>query len=244
MATTLTISIFRNNEVTIGHVGDCRVYLIQQGRIRRVTNDHSYAGVQLKLGLITVEEAANSQMRSVLTRSGRAGPDDPRRLSHASSSTAAIVIVQCTDGVWMLRHRRGNFRHRLQASPEEACKELVDLAERRGGDDNLSVQVVTRRSVERLSYYRGLPIYQKERTAIMGNELEVGQTLDDRYRLTDLISRSGMAIDLQGQRLKTTGRPSRSRFRSCSSNPIPASIALQARAGDRQSASIIPTSCD
>src|ERR1700689_5204924 len=51
MATTLLITIFRNNEVTVGHVGDCRLYLFQDGRVRRVTNDHSYAGVQLKLGL-------------------------------------------------------------------------------------------------------------------------------------------------------------------------------------------------
>src|SRR5579872_520514 len=41
MLTTLTVSVYRNNEVTIGHVGDCRVYAIQQGRIRRVTSDHS-----------------------------------------------------------------------------------------------------------------------------------------------------------------------------------------------------------
>ena len=47
--------------------------------------------------------------------------------------------------------------------------------------------------VERLSYYRGLPTYQKENPAIMGSELEVGQTLDGRYEITDLISRSGMA---------------------------------------------------
>src|ERR1700721_2585187 len=45
MATTLTIALFRNNEVVVGHVGDCRAYLLQQGRIRRITNDHSYAGV-------------------------------------------------------------------------------------------------------------------------------------------------------------------------------------------------------
>jgi succinyl-CoA synthetase alpha subunit len=55
------LPIFRHNEVNIGHVGDCRVYIVQQGRIRRMTNDHSYAGVQLKLGLITVEEAMNSR---------------------------------------------------------------------------------------------------------------------------------------------------------------------------------------
>src|SRR5436305_1948288 len=68
MATTLTVSVFRHNQVDIGHVGDCRVYVIQQNRCRRVTNDHSYAGVQLKLGLITVQDSLASELRSVLTR--------------------------------------------------------------------------------------------------------------------------------------------------------------------------------
>src|SRR5262249_1185441 len=69
MATTRTCSLLRNNEITIGHVGDCRVYLIQEGRIRRVSVDHSYAAMQLKLGLISEEEAAASDMKSMLTRS-------------------------------------------------------------------------------------------------------------------------------------------------------------------------------
>ena len=69
MATTLIIALFRNNEVTVGHVGDCRAYLIQNGSIRRLTTDHSYVGVQLKLGLISEQEALRSQMRSMLTRS-------------------------------------------------------------------------------------------------------------------------------------------------------------------------------
>jgi serine/threonine protein kinase len=78
-------------------------------------------------------------------------------------------------------------------TPEQACNSLVRLAERRGADDNLSVQVVQVQAIERLSYYRGLPTFQKESPAIMGSELEVGQVLDDRFRITDVISRSGMA---------------------------------------------------
>ena len=70
--------------------------------------------------------------------------------------------------------------------PEEACKPLVNLAERRGADDNLTIQVVQVQAIERLSYYRGLPTYQKESPAVMGSELEVGQTLDGRFRITDL----------------------------------------------------------
>ena len=204
MLTTLTCSIFRNNEVVIGHVGDTRCYAIQSGRIRRLTSDHSYAGVQLKLGLITVQDAMNSTMRSVLTRA--VGQDPIIRID----TTTCVVnrgdyIVQCTDGLWSFMNELEIFEVVTKNPPEEACKRLIEIVCRRGGDDNLTVQIARIESVERLSYYRGLPTYRKVEPAIMGSELEVGQVLDDRYQVTDLISRSGMAsifkaIDLQTQR--------------------------------------------
>ena len=99
MATTLTISLFRNNEVTIGHVGDCRVYLVQQGRIRLVTADHSYAAQQVKLGLISEQEAAASDMRSMLTRSLGREP-----IVQVDYFTLAVNpgdrLVQCSDGLY------------------------------------------------------------------------------------------------------------------------------------------------
>jgi serine/threonine protein phosphatase PrpC len=192
MATTLTACIFRHNEVNIGHVGDCRVYVIQQGRIRRVTNDHSYAGVQLKLGLINVDEMMSSQMRSVLTRS--VGQEPTIRVDyHTINVHRGDIIVQMCDGMWTQITEGEIYEAATKQLPEEACKSLVKLAERRGADDNLSVQIIQVQAIERLSYYRGLPTYQKESPAIMGSELEVGQVLDDRFRITDIISRSGMA---------------------------------------------------
>ena len=192
MATTMTVSIFRNNEVHIGHVGDCRVYLVQGGGIRRLTNDHSYAGVQLKLGLITVSEAMSSPMRSVLTRS--LGSEPVIRADYQSATVSSgDVIVQCCDGLWTVL-TDGEIQGVVgKLPPDEACKELIRLAEKRGADDNLSVQIMQILSVEHVSYYRGLPTYQEEKRAIMGNELEVGQLLDDRYHITDIVSRSGMA---------------------------------------------------
>jgi serine/threonine protein phosphatase PrpC len=192
MATTLTISLFRHNEVNIGHVGDCRVYVIQQGRIRRVTNDHSYAGVQLKLGLITVDEAVNSEMRSVLTRS--VGQEPTIRVDyHTVTVNRGDYIIQLCDGMWAKLNDGEIYDVVSKQTPQDACKALMNLAERRNADDNLSIQVVQVQAIERLSYYRGLPTFQKESPAVMGSELEVGQTLDGRYRITDLISRSGMA---------------------------------------------------
>ncbi|HWE02936.1 MAG TPA: protein kinase [Tepidisphaeraceae bacterium] len=204
MLTTLTVSVFRNNEVVIGHVGDTRAYAIQGGRIRRITSDHSYAGVQLKLGLVTVQEASTSQMRSVLTRA--VGQDPMIRLD---TQTVVVnrgdYIVQCTDGLWSFVTEGEIFDVVTKFPPDEACKMLIDIVCRRGGDDNLTIQVARIESVERLSYYRGLPTYRKVESAIMGNELEPGQLLDERYQITDLVSRSGMAsifkaTDLQTQR--------------------------------------------
>ncbi|HUB25384.1 MAG TPA: protein kinase [Tepidisphaeraceae bacterium] len=192
MATTLTVSIFRHNEVNIGHVGDCRVYLIQQGHIRRITNDHSYAGVQLKLGLVTLEDSVNSPLRSVLTRSLGQEPT-VRADYHTVVVNAGDALVQMCDGMWV-KVTEGEIQSIVgRLPPEEACKELVSLAERRGADDNLSVQVVHVTSVERISYYRGLPTYQKESQGIMGAELEVGELLDGRFRLLDIVAKSGMA---------------------------------------------------
>jgi len=68
MATTLTALLFRYNEVFVGHVGDCRAYLIHQGQIERLTTDHSYVGMQVKMGLLSEHDAATSDMRTMLTR--------------------------------------------------------------------------------------------------------------------------------------------------------------------------------
>jgi len=192
MGTTLTVSIFRNNEVHIGHVGDCRVYLVQQGRIRRLTNDHSYAGVQLKLGLITLEDSLHSPLRSVLTRS--LGQEAMIRADyHTSTVSSGDIIVQCCDGLWT-KITEGEIQSTVsRLPPKEACEQLVSLAERRAADDNLSIQIVNVKSVERLSYYRGVPTYQKETAATMGQDLQVGQTLDERFQITDIVAKSGMA---------------------------------------------------
>ncbi len=87
MATTLTISVLRHNQVHVGHVGDCRLYHIHSNQITRVTSDHSYAGVQLKLGLITVSEAANSELQLACSPAASA-----RNPSSASTRTPSRSI--------------------------------------------------------------------------------------------------------------------------------------------------------
>ena len=134
----------------------------------------------------------NSQMRSVLTRT--VGQEPTIRVDyHTISVHGGDIVVQMCDGMWSQLTEGEIFDAVTRKSPDEACKLLVKMAERRGADDNLSIQVIQVQAIERLSYYRGLPTFQKESPAIMGSELEVGQVLDGRFRITDTIARSGMA---------------------------------------------------
>ena len=202
MATTLSISLLRNDELNVGHVGDCRVYLIQQGRIRRVTNDHSYAGVQVKLGLITVEEAKGSELRCVLTRS--VGQDPIVRADyHTLGVHRGDYVIHSCDGLYCFVTEQEIFDAVTKLPAEQACREMIALAERRGADDNLTMQVAEIKDVERMSYYRGLPIYQKVPELSMGQDIQPGQLLDERYAINDTIARSGMATIYKGTDTKT-----------------------------------------
>jgi serine/threonine-protein kinase len=191
MATTLTVALFRNNEITIGHVGDCRAYLIKEGHIQRVTSDHSYAAMQVKLGLLSEDDAANSQMSSMLTRS--VGQEPTLLVDFCTQQVnRGDYLLQCSDGMHRCVTEEEIYEIVTHAPPEAACRQLVAMAEKRGTDDNLSVQLVEVQRVEQLMYYRGLPIYY-EAEIPMSHELEVGDVLDERFEITDVISRSGMA---------------------------------------------------
>ncbi len=201
MATTLTLCLLRNSELTVGHVGDCRVYLIHEGRIRQITTDHSYAAMQVKMGLLTEQEAMTSDLRCVLTRSLGKEP-----LLSVDYYTIPLSrgdwIVQCSDGLHHCVTAEEISEIVTHRSAEQACRELVALAEKRGTDDNLSVQIVHIQKVEQLIYYRGLPVYQ-EPEPVMGYEVEVGQTLDNRFQILGVISRSGMASIFKARDLKS-----------------------------------------
>ncbi len=201
MATTLTIPLLRNDEVTIGHVGDCRVYLVEEGRIRRITGDHSYAAMQVKMGLMSEEEAAASDMRCVLTRS--IGKEPTVQIDYYTAQVRrGNRLVQCSDGLHHCVRDEEIAEIVNHHPPAEACRQLVDLAVRRGTDDNLSVQIVEVDKVEHVMYYRGLPIYCEPEPQ-MSPEMEVGQVLDERFQIIDVISRSGMASIFKAHDLKT-----------------------------------------
>ena len=192
MATTLAVIVLRNDEIVVGNVGDSRVYLVRKGQIKQLSTDHTYVSMQQKFGLITEHDAKTSDKRSILTRS--VGHEPVIRIDVESATVfKGDYIVLCSDGLYahVADGEIAEIVSRL--SPAQACRRLVALAEQRGTDDNLSVQVLQINDVEKVSYYRGTPMYEERADPTTRYKLRPGQTLDNRFLIIETISRSGMA---------------------------------------------------
>jgi serine/threonine-protein kinase len=202
MATTLSIAVLRNNEIVVGNVGDSRVYLVRKAGIEQLSTDHSYTGMQQKFGLISEQDAKTSEHRNVLTRSVGQEPVIGVDVEGTTAYKGDRVVL-CSDGLYayVADSEIADIVSRL--SPAQACRQLVALAEKRGTDDNLSVQILQINDVEEISYYRGVPMYYKPPDPTTGYELQPGKTVDDRFFITETISRSGMATIFKATDQKT-----------------------------------------
>jgi serine/threonine-protein kinase len=193
MATTIAIAVLRNNKVTVGNVGDSRVYLVQKGLIKQLSTDHSYVGMQKQFGLITERDALASEQRSILTRS--VGQEPTIRIDcNEATVTKGDYIVMCCDGLYTCVVDNEIIDIVCRVPPDEAAKQLVALAEKRGAQDNITVQVIRIDRVEAVSNYRGAPIYYEQTQPVAAGEFYPGQIVDNRFVIAEVISRSGMAV--------------------------------------------------
>jgi serine/threonine protein phosphatase PrpC len=213
MATTLAASIFRDGAVCVANVGDTRAYFIRQKTIRRLTTDHVATSVPVKLGLLLERQAMASPKRSELTRSVGAEPFcmpdfATQLLSHGD------YILQCTDGLHACVLDEEMREIICRSHPYDACKELVALAEKRGSDDNITLQLIEVRNWEQVaqSARTALGADATPRKAAVAAAAAVtgigepgpGQLLDNRFEITDLVARSNMAAIFKASD-RTTG---------------------------------------
>ena len=127
MATTLTISLLRENALHIAHVGDSRVYLVRQGKIRQLTTDHCYVGPSVKFGLRQVHKAMTDTRRSLLTRCVGHEPV----VNFDASRTELMrgdIVMQCTDGLYAYVTPQEICDVISHSSPEEACPAQKEIA--------------------------------------------------------------------------------------------------------------------
>jgi serine/threonine-protein kinase len=189
MSTTLLVTVFRDDKATVAHVGDSRAYLIRAGKIKRLTTDHSYTTLQVRLGLLLERNAMTSEHRSTLTRSVGSDP-----ICHYDINTETLeqgdLILHCSDGLYGFVLDEEILDIVVKHHPVEACKLLIAAAEHRQASDNVSVQLIQVWQIERVLLTQS-DAAQTRRA--QGNHIAIGQLLDDRFEITDVIAKSGMA---------------------------------------------------
>lgn len=137
MGTTLTSAVVIDQQATVAHIGDSRAYLVHDGTISLITEDHSRVGRLVREGVITDLEAMHHPQQNVLERALGAGDGTPD--IYRVGVGPGDILFLCTDGL----HTHVTAEEMLlelqhNASLQAACDRLAHLAEQRGSDDNIT----------------------------------------------------------------------------------------------------------
>lgn len=143
MGTTLTaIALQGASTAVLGHVGDSRAYLMRDGAVTQVTDDHSLVEQLVREGRLTPEEAQNHPQRAIITRA--LGVDSEVQVdTYRIDLRPGDRLLICSDGLTnMLSDDTIASALRRHADPQQAADTLVDMANQAGGDDNITVVVL------------------------------------------------------------------------------------------------------
>ncbi|TEB17905.1 Serine/threonine phosphatase stp [Pelotomaculum sp. FP] len=139
MGTTLTACLKREEVIYIAQVGDSRAYLLREGRIAQLTEDHSLVRELVKNGGLTEEQALQHPQRNVLTRALGIAPSLTVDLYLHKVGPGDLLLL-CTDGLTgYLRPEEIMFTVRTSPNLDTAARVLVDKALGAGGKDNITV---------------------------------------------------------------------------------------------------------
>jgi len=141
MGTTVVAAAIQGDMVTVANVGDSRAYLIRDGEIRQLTEDHSWVAEQVARNVLTEEQARHHPQRNIITRSlGNDPTVDVDIFRQSLQSGDALVL--CTDGLSGVVSAEETASAVGAAGTHAAAESLVKLANARGGPDNVTVTVV------------------------------------------------------------------------------------------------------
>jgi serine/threonine protein phosphatase PrpC len=140
MGTTITVALVENERVAFGHVGDSRAYLIRDGTMEQLTEDHSLVNELLKSGKLSREEAETHPQRSVITRALGTDPDVDVDTFSVPAQTGDLFLL-CSDGLTDMVSEDSilDVVERNRDDIDRALRGLVKEANRSGGQDNITV---------------------------------------------------------------------------------------------------------
>jgi protein phosphatase len=141
MGSTLVAARIFYNHLTLINVGDSRAYLLRKGEMMQLTHDHSVVAERVRAGLMTPAEAETSSMQSVITRAIGAEQDVHPDLYEVPLNAEETLLL-ASDG--LTRNVEIDEIAGILASyrAREACEQLIQLANRRGGQDNITCIVI------------------------------------------------------------------------------------------------------
>ena len=141
MGTTCLALLVDNGNAFLAHVGDSRAYLIREGKIEQITEDHSLVNERVRAGLITEEEAKNHKLKNIITRSLGFMEDVEIDLG-VRAVRRGDMFVMCSDGLSNFLETAEIGESVLDHGPQGSARHMIELACERGGDDNITVIVV------------------------------------------------------------------------------------------------------
>ncbi len=141
MGTTATVALFVGSQLFVGHVGDSRGYLLRDGELKQITQDHSWVADQVASGAMTAGEAYHHPKKNILLRA--LGNNIALRVDRVVKPVySGDTLIVCSDG---LSNKVGDAEIAQivagQTNPQVACQQLVHLANTRGGEDNITVVI-------------------------------------------------------------------------------------------------------
>jgi len=142
MGTTLVAAVVLGYKVYVANVGDSRAYLINSRSITQITEDHSWVEEQVRAGLLTHEQAKKHPQRNLVTRALGSKPAVDVDLFEGELSRGDTLLL-CSDGLTGRVEDHEVAAIVRQHSPREAIRILVDTANERGGNDNITVLIVS-----------------------------------------------------------------------------------------------------
>ena len=138
MGTTATLALVYEGKLIISHIGDSRCYLYSDGKMKQITNDHSYVGELVRRGQISKRDALNHPNRNLITRA--LGTDVILKVDMNIVSYSGETVLLCSDGLTnMLSDEQMAEIMKNSDSYETAIENMIQLANKKGGRDNITV---------------------------------------------------------------------------------------------------------
>ncbi|MGB9877166.1 MAG: Stp1/IreP family PP2C-type Ser/Thr phosphatase [bacterium] len=153
MGCTFTLAVIKENDLLLAHIGDSRLYLIKNKEIKQLTEDHTWVAEQVKKGILSEEEARLSPFRNLLTRSLGTKEEIEVDLSQYTLESGDIILL-CTDGFYEYVEPE-EIANELSKDISYGIFQLTELAQERGGKDNITALAVRVYREEREKKKRG-----------------------------------------------------------------------------------------